>query len=90
MTVGSNIKIDAKKLHTKILEKHKNVYQFCKAAGIDQVTISNLMTGRTTKIRSETVVKISEFLGCLHNDLLLEDGPPVVVDAEPETVVTTE
>jgi DNA-binding Xre family transcriptional regulator len=82
MTMGKNIKIDPAKLRAKILEKHKNVFQFCSTFSVDQVTISNILTGRTKSLRSETVVKLSGYLECNQSDLVLEEGPPLVVDSD--------
>jgi DNA-binding Xre family transcriptional regulator len=70
--MGRNVKVDAYKIFSKIVDKYKHVHSFTEAhPEISYVTLCQLFSGKTKSLRSETVVKIASALECAASEFVI-------------------
>lgn len=70
--MGKNVKVDAYKIFSKIVDKYKHVHNFTEAfPEISYVTLCQLFSGKTKALRSETVVKIATALECSATEFVI-------------------
>jgi DNA-binding Xre family transcriptional regulator len=70
---GKNVRVNAHKIHVKILERYKNVNQFCSLKNIEPVTMSLLISGKQKHLRSENLVLLATALECNLKDLIYSE-----------------
>lgn len=70
---GKNVRVNAHKIHVKILEKYKSINQFCSLKNIDQATMSLLINGKRKQLRSENLVLLATALECNLKDLIYSE-----------------
>ena len=74
---GRNVKVDAYKIFSKIVDKYKHVHNFTEAfPDISYVTLCQLFSGKTKSMRSVTVVKIAAALECSASEIVISTPKP--------------
>lgn len=75
--VGKNVRVDAYKIFSRIVDKHKHVHCFTEAhPEISYATLCQLFAGKTTAMRAETVVKLAGALECPVSELVIPNSVP--------------